>query len=89
MLGAMPLSDYYRWVKRIRQSGFPSRNIEMQLQQLNAGVLNASGRFKIVSSSDFSLQKKSVKKDEPTLNQNVLNQILGDISSLSFPVTEE
>ncbi|CAH0531212.1 hypothetical protein [Vibrio hippocampi] len=89
MLASMPLSEYWRWVHHIRQRGLPSRNVERQLQQLNAGVLNASGRFKPVTPNDFSLQPSTTKTAETGVDQNVLNQMLGDMSSLSFPTAAE
>ncbi|OEF59287.1 hypothetical protein A1OW_21610 [Enterovibrio norvegicus] len=84
MLAAMPLSTYWGWVDYLRRHGLPSRNTERLLQQLNAGVLNASGRYQNVAPSDFMI---GPRKDAPTdegVSQSVLNQMLGDMSSLSF-----
>ncbi|WP_249114391.1 MULTISPECIES: hypothetical protein [Vibrio] len=86
----MPLSDYWRWIKRRKKNGFSFRNTEWLIQQLNANVLNASGRYsKPLTAEDFSLHPRSEKAQTPACEQSVLNQILSEQSSLSFPPAAE
>lgn len=60
------------------------------MQQLNANVLNASGRYtKQLSAADFSLHQREDKPSQPACSQSVLNQILSEGSSLSFAPTPE
>ncbi|EGQ7854371.1 hypothetical protein LCX39_004052 [Vibrio vulnificus] len=82
MLADMPISVYWGWVEHVRLRGLPFQNTERLLQYLNAGVLNASGRYQPVSPSDFSLQPN--KGNAPACGQAVLTQMLSDMSSLSF-----
>ncbi|HGF5004080.1 TPA: hypothetical protein ACF334_004456 [Vibrio parahaemolyticus] len=90
MLAEMPLSDYWRWIKRRKKSGFSFRTAEWLMQQLNANVLNASGRYtKQLSAADFSLHQREDKPSQPACSQSVLNQILSEGSSLSFAPTPE
>lgn len=86
MLAEMPLSDYWGWIKRRKKNGFSFRNAEWLMQQLNANVLNASGRYaKLLTAQDFSLHQRQEKVQAPACEQSVLNQILSEQSSLSFP----
>ncbi|ALR15270.1 hypothetical protein [Vibrio natriegens] len=86
MLAEMPLSDYWGWIKRRKKNGFSFRNAEWLMQQLNANVLNASGRAsRHFTAEDFSLHQHQAKIQAPACKQSVLNQILSEQSSLSFP----
>ncbi|MGX9996654.1 hypothetical protein [Vibrio sp. JZG120] len=90
MLAEMPLSDYWRWLDRRSKAGLTFRNAEVLLQQLNASVLNASGRYQnTFSAADFNLHQRQEKSQTPICEQSVLNQILSEQSSLSFhPVAQ-
>ncbi|EPZ9280856.1 hypothetical protein HUO05_23930 (plasmid) [Vibrio alginolyticus] len=90
MLAEMPLSDYWRWMKRRRKKGLNHSNQEMLLQLLNANVLNASGRYQnTLTAEDFSLTQKPKATEQKGLGQSVLTQMLSERASLSFPPTAE
>lgn len=78
----MSLSDYWGWVRHIKKRGFSFQNVERLLEHLNAGVLNASGRYNPILPSAFSVRPYKAEKKE--CDQAVITQMLSDFSALSF-----
>ncbi|WP_394628560.1 hypothetical protein [Vibrio barjaei] len=82
LLNEMSLTQYYRWLAYLGKNGLPHRNQERLLQQLNAGVLNASGRLRtLVTATDFDWRDKQ-HHSRTSLQQNELNQILSESASI-------
>ncbi len=86
LLSELSLTQYRRWIDHVRRQGLPLRNQEALLRHLNAGVFNATGRMKTpLTADDFDWRDRpSVSKPQSGVDQAVLNQMLGDMSSLSF-----
>ncbi|MCG6268312.1 hypothetical protein [Vibrio furnissii] len=83
MLSDMSLSDYWRRVEYVRRRGLPGRDLVIQLQTLNAGVLNASRAYTHkFTPQDFDFYRAKSKPDQAAMNQNVLAQILSETASI-------
>ncbi|PTC02027.1 hypothetical protein C9980_25140 [Vibrio mediterranei] len=82
LLSEISLSQYRRWLSYLSKNGLTHRNQEKLLQQLNAGVLNASGRLPTpVTAKDFDWREPK-HNSRSSLQQNELNQILSESASI-------
>ncbi|MDA0107823.1 hypothetical protein OH456_06695 [Vibrio sp. La 4.2.2] len=85
LLNDMSLSQYRRWLTYIARNGLTHRNQERLLQQLNAGVLNASGRWASpVLAQDFDWRREH-EREPQALSQVVLTQLLCERASIRAP----